>query len=163
MRKLDRSLPLQLLKAREAVMEWFRPHLNSHGVTDQQWRVLRALAEVDEIELGALSRWIALLMPSLSRMLPDLEVRGLIRRRRDDHDGRVVVVSLAPKGRALFEKMSRTSEQIYRELERSVGRDALAGLLSDLDRLIEVLEPAKQGSLRKISQSRVRTSSLDVR
>jgi homoprotocatechuate degradation regulator HpaR len=163
MRKLHRSLPLQLLKAREAVMEWFRPHLNAHGVTDQQWRVLRALAEVDESELGALSRLIALLMPSLSRMLPDLEARGLISRRKDNRDGRVVVVSLAPKGRALFDKMSRTSEQIYREIERSLGRNAVAGLLSDLDRLIDVLEAAKQGSLRQTSQSRVRSSSVDLR
>ena len=40
----SRSLPMQLLRAREAVMQRFRPHLRGHDMTDQQWRVVRVLA-----------------------------------------------------------------------------------------------------------------------
>lgn len=43
----DRTLPMALLRAREAVMDMFRPHLAAHGVTEQQWRVMRVLAELD--------------------------------------------------------------------------------------------------------------------
>ncbi|MGH7006661.1 MAG: hypothetical protein ACREIP_22160, partial [Alphaproteobacteria bacterium] len=38
MRAFSRSLPMQLLRAREAVMQRFRPMLHQHGVTEQQWR-----------------------------------------------------------------------------------------------------------------------------
>jgi len=34
---------MELLKAREAAMERFRPMLREHGLTEQQWRVIRAL------------------------------------------------------------------------------------------------------------------------
>ena len=45
MRAFSRSLPMQLLRAREAVMQRFRPMLHQHGVTEQQWRVIRVLVE----------------------------------------------------------------------------------------------------------------------
>lgn len=129
-------------------MECFRPHLNAQGLTEQQWRVLRALAEVDEIDIGALSDWIALLMPSLSRILPGLEKNGLINRRRDQTDGRVVILSLTSDGRALFEAMSCTSEDIYQTLERTLGSFAISELMGELDRLIRALEATKRARIR---------------
>src|SRR6266849_5130597 len=46
MREFSRSLPMSLLRAREAVMRHFRPSLRDHGLTEQQWRILRALASI---------------------------------------------------------------------------------------------------------------------
>ena len=43
--RTQRSLPMALLRARELLMERFRPMLSAHGVTEQQWRVLRVLHE----------------------------------------------------------------------------------------------------------------------
>ena len=40
-----RNLPLLLLQAREAVFARFRPLLNAVGLTEQQWRVVRALLD----------------------------------------------------------------------------------------------------------------------
>jgi hypothetical protein len=40
-RDTRRALPIALLRAREAVMVRFRPILRYHGVTEQQWRVMR--------------------------------------------------------------------------------------------------------------------------
>ena len=56
MRPFERSLPMQLMRAREIVMARFRPHLNAHGVTDQQWRIIRALNETDGLEIADLGR-----------------------------------------------------------------------------------------------------------
>ncbi len=81
MREFSRSLPMSLLRAREAVMRQFRPSLRHHGLTEQQWRILRALAAVDAIEVTELARVAFLLGPSLSRILRDLEARHLIERR----------------------------------------------------------------------------------
>ena len=69
MREFSRSLPMSLLRAREAVMRQFRPSLREHGLTEQQWRILRALAAVDTIEVTELARTAFLLGPSLSRIL----------------------------------------------------------------------------------------------
>ena len=81
MREFSRSLPMSLLRAREAVMRQFRPSLRNHGLTEQQWRILRALTAVETIEVTELARTAFLLGPSLSRILRDLEARHLIERR----------------------------------------------------------------------------------
>src|SRR3954454_3510617 len=78
MRDFSQSLPMALLRAREAVMRQFRPSLRRQGLTEQQWRLLRALAAVDAIEVTELARVAFLLGPSLSRIVRDLEARGLI-------------------------------------------------------------------------------------
>ena len=44
-----------LLRGREAVMRYFRPSLLENGVTEQQWRVLRALSSVEEMEVMMLA------------------------------------------------------------------------------------------------------------
>ena len=75
MREFSRSLPMSLLRAREAVMRQFRPSLRQHGLTEQQWRILRALAAIEAIEVTELARTAFLLGPSLSRILRDLEAR----------------------------------------------------------------------------------------
>jgi hypothetical protein len=49
----SQSLPASLMRAREAVMARIRPVLRAHGVTELQWRVLRTLAAVGEVEVSA--------------------------------------------------------------------------------------------------------------
>lgn len=139
MRSLDQSLPLMLLRAREAVMDHFRPHLHHHGVTEQQWRVLRALAEFGPVDAGTLARRVCLLMPSLSRILRDLASEGLLKRTRKEGDGRMVIVSLTSRGRGLFQRMSQESELIYASLSKAIGVERFEALAEDLEALIETV------------------------
>src|SRR3954451_12605454 len=98
MREFSRSLPMSLLRAREAVMRQFRPSLRDHGLTEQQWRILRALASVKTIEVKELAQLAFLLGPSLSRILRDLETRSLIQRRVRKADQRRSLVSISKEG-----------------------------------------------------------------
>jgi homoprotocatechuate degradation regulator HpaR len=139
MRGFSQSLPMALLRAREAVMRRFRPSLRSRGVTEQQWRILRALAHSGALEVTALAEATFLLAPSLSRILPDLESRGLISRRQMDSDLRRAVVSLEPKGLQLIAAHAPDSEQIYDAIARSFGRERLDQLFTLLRELEETL------------------------
>src|ERR1700730_7346772 len=128
MRGFSQSLPMALLRAREAVMRRFRPGLRRRGVTEQQWRILRALAHAGPLEVTALAESTFLLAPSLSRILPDLESRGLISRRQLDSDLRRAVVSLEPKGLKLIAAHAPDSEAVYDEIARAFGRERLEQL-----------------------------------
>jgi len=101
---------MSLLRARGAGMRHFRPSLRDHGLTEQQWRILRALAAIDAIEVTELARVAFLLGPSLSRILRDLEARHLIERRVAEADLRRGVVSISAKGLKLIEAVAPTSE-----------------------------------------------------
>jgi len=145
MRDFSRSLPMSLLRAREAVMRQFRPSLRNHGLTEQQWRILRALTAVEAIEVTELARTAFLLGPSLSRILRDLEARDLIERRTAETDLRRGVVSISPKGLKLIEAVAPTSEAIYAEITSRYGARKLAELqdmLGVLERSLGAMEVA---------------------
>jgi homoprotocatechuate degradation regulator HpaR len=139
MRDFSRSLPMSLLRAREAVMRQFRPSLRDHSLTEQQWRILRALAAVERIEVTELARVAFLLGPSLSRILRDLEARHLIERRTTKADLRRGVVSISPRGVRLIEAVAPTSEAIYTDITRRYGARKLAELQDMLHALEDSL------------------------
>ncbi|MGO8910599.1 MAG: homoprotocatechuate degradation operon regulator HpaR [Bradyrhizobium sp.] len=136
MREFSRSLPMSLLRAREAVMRHFRPSLREHGLTEQQWRILRALASVDAIEVTELARLAFLLGPSLSRILRDLEARHLIERKAAEADLRRGLLSISAKGLQLIEAVAPSSEAIYAAMTERYG----ARKLAELQEMLQALE-----------------------
>jgi homoprotocatechuate degradation regulator HpaR len=149
MREFSRSLPMSLLRAREAVMRQFRPSLRQHGLTEQQWRILRALTSVEAIEVTELARVAFLLGPSLSRILRDLEARQLIERRTAKADLRRGMVSISAKGLKLIEAVAPTSEAIYAAITRRYGAHKLVELqdmLGALEQSLSGLAAADEGT-----------------
>src|ERR1700704_5618374 len=145
MREFSQSLPMSLLRAREAVMRQFRPSLRQHDLTEQQWRILRALTAVGTIEVTELARVAFLLGPSLSRILRDLEARHLIERNVAKADLRRAMVSISAKGLKLIEAVAPTSEMIYAEITKRYGARKLAELqnmLTALENSLSELETA---------------------
>ena len=141
MREFSRSLPMSLLRAREAVMRQFRPSLRRHDLTEQQWRILRALASIDAIEVTELAHTAFLLGPSLSRILRDLEARRLIERRTTKADLRRGVVSISEKGLKLMELVAPSSEAIYAAITKRYG----ARKLTELQDMLGALEASLAG------------------
>jgi homoprotocatechuate degradation regulator HpaR len=140
LRSFSRSLPMSLLLAREAVMLRFRSSLQLFGITEQQWRVLRALNTVSEIEVTALARATSLLPPSLSRILRDLDARGLIVRKTAEDDMRKSLIAISPGGAKLIDAVGPYSDEIYAEITSTFGEEKLAQLQELLKELIRVTD-----------------------
>lgn len=139
MRNFERSLPMSLLIAREAVMAKFTPVLREHGLSSQQWRVLRALIEYGELDATELSNRCFLMMPSLSRILKNMLERDLIERRTDPRDQRRSLISLTQQGEALFDELAPWNEARYDHIERILGKEKLEQLYALLDETIDKL------------------------
>lgn len=142
------SLPMALLKARESVMARFRPSLRQHDITEQQWRVLRAMASVGEIEVTHLAEMVFLLPPSLSRILKDLTARGLLARRLSQADMRRSLVTLTDEGRALIAKVTPYSEKVYADIEQVFGSQELHDLCTRLAALEKTLTEGRSAALQ---------------
>lgn len=147
-RPFGRSLPMLLMRAREAVLQRFRPHLRRHNITEQQWRVLRVLAEQESIEMQTLAQLCDIQPPSLSRTIPLLVRRGLARRGSDSEDHRRVVVKLTPKGQDLVRAMIAESVQVYASLEAEIGASRQAELYQLLNELTEIASGASSEKAR---------------
>ncbi|RYY56371.1 MAG: homoprotocatechuate degradation operon regulator HpaR [Comamonadaceae bacterium] len=137
-----RNLPRLLLQAREAVMAHNRPRLREHGLSDQQWRVLRVLGEHGTVETGRVAREAYLLGPSLTGVLARMERDGLVQRERDPADQRRTVVQATAKGLKLVERLSHTVEAHYQWMESTLGKDKLEQLYGLLDQVIALDHPA---------------------
>lgn len=128
LRDFHHSLPMELLKAREAAMARFRPMLRQHGLTEQQWRVIRALAEYRRLDAGELAQRSFLLAPSLTRILQFLENRGLVKRSADSGDQRRAFLALTPAGYGLFALIAPDSEAVYAQIENAFGSERMLQL-----------------------------------
>lgn len=137
---IHRNLPRLLLQAREAVMAHTRPSLREHGLSDQQWRVLRVLGEhaqdVAGVETGRVAREAFLLGPSLTGVLTRMERDGLIERSRCPQDARRTVVRASAAGLAKVQALSQSIEAHYAWMEAQLGKAALQQLYGLLDQVI---------------------------
>ena len=138
---IHRNLPRLLLQAREAVMAHTRPSLREHGLSDQQWRVLRVLGEHGMVETGRVAREAFILGPSLTGVLARMERDGLIRRARDPADQRRTVVEATAKGTRMVKQLSTSIEAHYDWMEKSLGKQKLSQLYVLLDEVIELEQP----------------------
>lgn len=132
-----RNLPQRLLKARERLMANFRPILNRFGVTEQQWRILRALDEYEQLEPREICEMCQILSPSMAGVLARMEDLGLISRSRPAEDQRRVMVRLADKGNQLIDAIAPLIDARYHEMEQAFGKQMFDDLFQALENFIE--------------------------
>ncbi|MDG1987773.1 MAG: homoprotocatechuate degradation operon regulator HpaR [Halieaceae bacterium] len=128
---------MALMRAREAVMCEFSPELRKHDLSPQQWRVLRALEERSSMDATTISKHCALLMPSLSRILKNLEARGLVIRAPSAGDQRRTHIEISDSGRSLFKLIAPLQELRYESLTERFGYGKLELLYELLEELVE--------------------------
>lgn len=115
------SLTIVLLQARETAMGYFRPILNRHNLTEQQWRIIRILAEHRSLDFCALALRACILRPSLTGILTRLERDGVLYRMKPLNDQRKLYASLTPKGMAIFHQARSEIDAVYQKIEQQFG------------------------------------------
>jgi homoprotocatechuate degradation regulator HpaR len=131
-----RNLPLVMLQAREHVIAHFRPILNAHGITEQQWRIVRLLLDTGPLEPHKIGELCRLSSPSLAGVLSRMENIGFVQRKRLADDQRRLLVSLTPRSRALASRMAPLIEAAYARIEDLLGKEFAEDFYRVLDELI---------------------------
>lgn len=133
-----------LLRAREAVMARFRPVLHEFGITEQQWRALRALHDTGELTAAGLAEECSIRAPSMTRILRKLTQDGLVETARSLQDQRELRVSITAAGRRLVSRVGPQIERQYVLLREQLQTERLASLYADLHHVIEMMGPAAE-------------------
>jgi homoprotocatechuate degradation regulator HpaR len=136
----EQSLGATLLMARESVMAPLRPVLRDHNVTEPQWRVLRVINDRGSTDATDLAEVGLLHAPSVTRILKELEDRGLIGRESDPNDRRRLLIALSPAGREVIRSISKPMLRILREYSIRFGADRLQRLENELRALSAVIK-----------------------
>lgn len=134
-----RSLAGSLLAAREAVMAPIRPWLREVNITEQQWRVLRVLADGGPLDAKTIAEKALLYAPTVTRILRELTERELIARAGDAGDRRRTVITITDKGSSLVAGTARHTSVLLRSYEDAFGKDRLAQFISEAQELAAVL------------------------
>ncbi len=111
---LDSYLPYLLNRAGARIATAFGEEVRPLGATLQMWRVLAALRERDGRRMGDLSETTSIEVSTLTRLVDAMEKKGLVARRRDAGDARVVALHVTPAGRRLTQRIIPIAERYER-------------------------------------------------
>ena len=142
------NLPQRMLIARDSLMLHFRPIWNHFGLTEQQWRILRALHDYGDLEPRELCEVSQISSPSMAGILARMEEVGVIKRDGIPGDQRRVIVKLAPKGTKLLSKIGPLIDMQYSYIEQACGKQIFFELFAVLDKFIDLKDrPIKKVDL----------------
>jgi DNA-binding MarR family transcriptional regulator len=142
--RLDNQLCFALHAASRAVTAAYQPLLESLGVTYPQYLVLMILWEEDGVRVSRIGERLYLDSATLTPLLKRLEARGIVERRRNAEDERVVEIFLTTAGKKLQKKALAVADGILCRMQLSLPE--LGRLRDELKALTKKVQ---SGSLAK--------------
>ena len=121
----------------------YKPLLEKLGLTYPQYLVVALLQNHEDRTVGELGDQLFLESSTLTPLVKRLETGGIVTRRRDGTDERVVRVSLTEKGRGIAQEAACLPEQILEAT--GLSADELQAMQQRLSALRSTLRAAGQG------------------
>lgn len=143
----EASLIIGLLRLRDGMRLFFRPILHAHGLTDQNWRIIKVLGEHAAVEMTRIGQEAVIPAASASRIVGRMEAAGLLRRRPDAADRRRVLVALTPRGRRLHAKVAPLIRSTYGEIATVLDASLLESLNATVQELNRQIEATLGGAM----------------
>lgn len=127
---------IELLRAAFAVRRRFETVMQSHGVTGQQYNVLRILRGAGEPlpTMDVAERMIEP-EPGITRMIRRLETKGLVERHRCTDDARRTLCALTAEGHRVLHELDGPVAQTNEHLVEDLVPDQIEGVLNALNRI----------------------------
>jgi DNA-binding MarR family transcriptional regulator len=119
------------------ILPQFEALFADNELTFSQWTVLMALREWQTSTSAELARNICHDAGSLTRILDQLEQRGLVARLRSDTDRRAVVLRLTPRGAELVEALMPKVVDFWNTLLGDFSHVEIKTLIKLLSRLVD--------------------------
>ena len=139
--KRHNSINIALIQARESMMAFFRPIFNQHNITEQQWRIVRLLAENGTLDFQDLANKACILRPSLTGILTRLEKINYVVRLKPTNDQRRVFLKLTKDGEQLYNDVRRKIDEQYDVIEELMTPQKMQELNDVLNLMIEIRDP----------------------
>jgi len=120
-------------------------HGKSYVVTPPQWGVLALLGQQDGLTISGLSQARAIDPPTVTGIVTRLEQSGLVERRHDREDRRVVKVFLTGEGRYSMRFLPAVVATFNATLSRGISDTEQRELIAKLQKIIANLTAARPG------------------
>lgn len=135
---LNSNLSYLLDRASHDLARSFHERLEAWEVSVPEWRVLSCLADYDGMSIGELARLLLLQQPSATKVLDQLEAKGLTTRRASPGNGRRTSALLTADGRLQADALIAEARAPQQEQLMTLTRAELRSVIDAL-RLLETL------------------------
>lgn len=130
---------VSFVKAFKALQDTLTTTLAKYGVHPGQNMMLSALADQDGRTPRELSERLGITGPTVVKAAQRMEAAGLVARRRDDKDGRLVRIYLTERGRSVVQPIQDDLRAIGERATAALTPEQRHTLLAALDTVVENL------------------------
>jgi DNA-binding MarR family transcriptional regulator len=148
-RPISVALPLEdqtfiaLQKAADGTGQQAEQLLKANGLTGAQYNVLRILRGAEPEGLGCSGIGDRMIShdPDMTRLLDRMEKRGMITRKRQQDDRRVVKTRITPDGLTTLRKLDQPIRELHKRQFRHLSAAQLKNLIDTLDQILSAKSP----------------------
>ena len=120
----------------EALKACCKEHDKPYAITPPQWGVLSLLREQEGQAIGTLSQQRAIDAPTMTGIVKRLEQNGLVERKHDREDRRLVKVYLTDEGRDIMRFLPNAAIKFSKTMTQGLSEGELRDLQTKLQRII---------------------------
>lgn len=135
--RLEQSIGFMINHAGRRLSHLLTCRLQPFDITTEQWTVLNRLAERDGTSQKELARRAEKDQTNLTRILGQLERKGLIERRANAADRRSFLTFITEKGRSLNETVVPVEQEVIRTLLEDLSAEQIQSLRATLSHITE--------------------------
>jgi DNA-binding MarR family transcriptional regulator len=139
---LDQFLPYQLnVLASRVSNELASVYAERFGLSIAEWRVIAHLAHHQEVSVRDIQRRVDMDKSKVSRAAAHLEETGLIRKRVNAQDRRLIKLALTQKGAKIFEQIVPLALAYETQFLGTLTRQEAAAFRTMIERLLTATAP----------------------
>ena len=139
-RSTSDSVMIALRKIIQAIDMNSKKLVKRVGLTGPQLVILQEISSLGEVTAGEIARAVSLSQATLTGILERMEKRGLLTRRRSEHDKRRVMVRITDSGKQILEDAPPLMQEAFVDEFSSLQEWEQNMILSALHRLVSIMD-----------------------
>lgn len=137
------SIEKHLRKVDYIIRKKGREILKDFNITIPQFTALQILINNDQMTIGELSQKMALACSTITDLIDRMERNGLVVRKKDEKDKRIVRIQVLPKGHEIVEKVLEKRINFLNSKMRELTESEKESLNQALKRLYDAMQEDK--------------------
>jgi len=138
-KKTNNKIEEKIRNISKYLNEYTKDHLKCYNLTLGRFHVLRVIIESQPVSMGEIHEELHMANSTVTVIVDYLHEAGLVKRKRDTEDRRVVLLEITDKGRKIMESLLEKRQNFMKKslLDMEDSAEELAQLLEKLLSKIE--------------------------
>ena len=138
-KKTNKKIEEKIRNIAKYLNEYTKDHLKCYNLTLGRFHVLRVIIESQPVSMGEIHEELHMANSTVTVIVDYLNEAGLVKRRRDTEDRRVVLLEITDKGREIMKSLLKKRQDFMKKalLDMEDSAEELAQLLEKLLNKIE--------------------------